>query len=170
MDTLSQIRTSDDEHIDVIIDEKIAYQNRPFFGLTKIRRSANAAIQKASIGDRVAVIILHVNRGVRGTFGSKKILHLNSFLTRGELQDQSEVRERKEKIVSSKAPARAVSYDASNLPPLSQEARALLDRIDRQAKERLELSSAQQRSGRIVAKRRAPIGITSKRQKSVVSK
>ena len=171
LDALSEIRSQDDDHIDVLVDEKIEPGFRSFLGLTKIRKVTSAAIQLASAGDRVAVIVVRAaSKQVSRVTRFMKLGKESTFLTRGEFQPKTEIRGRKEKTVSNPAPAKAISYDANNLPPLSADARALLDRINRQAIARLEQNPAQQVSGKITTKSRAPLGFTSKYQKSVVSK
>lgn len=170
LDALSEIRSQDDDHIEILVDEKIASGHRSYLGLSKIRKVTYAALQQGGVGDRVAVVVVRAAKNVGKVVRAAKLGKHGYFFTRGEVQPKAEVRGRKEKTMLDKSPSKAVSYDQNNLPPLSKDARALLDRINRQAKARLANESKLQSSGKITVRRRTSIGLTSKRQKSVVSK
>jgi hypothetical protein len=169
VDAIAKLHAVDDYDIEVISDVVKGTRDGVLtLDTARLCKDANAAFGKASTGDHVALV--RIKRSKRNRAYHLKKRSSPSLSSRGESQNLSEAREREEKIVFDHDPTKNVSYNESNLPPLSADARALLDRIDRQAKERLISNPPQLSSGEITTKRRASLGFVSKLQKSVFSK
>jgi hypothetical protein len=170
VDALTQIRTADDKSIEVLVDEVVDADHRPAGGWPNILKAANVAMKKAATGDRVAVMVAHAAKRVRGFGRSHKKTKIKAVVLRGEPQVKPVVRERKENQMLKNHPADPVTYNADNLPPISAEADALLTRIlgdwNCQGAESRNIVN----SVGATSTRSEPLGITSDRHPTVVSR